>query len=118
MLCHRMPRIPTKLDFARRSAYFLAMIDPIAHTLEDVVADLEISEAAAAAGQSVPLEPILKRLLEHADRLDSETSGGPAPLDEAHGHRNLIRVWNRAGCQGDCVRSGLRSGAPAPHGFK
>jgi hypothetical protein len=40
----------------------------------DIAADLEISEAEAATGKSVPLEPILTRLLEHADRLEAKAA--------------------------------------------
>jgi len=38
------------------------MTSPTAHTLESITAALERSEAQIAAGQTVPLEPILARL--------------------------------------------------------
>jgi hypothetical protein len=50
------------------------MTDPTKLTLEEIEADLEISEAEAARGETFPLEPILKRLHETADRLEAEAA--------------------------------------------
>jgi C4-type Zn-finger protein len=50
------------------------MTDPTKRTIEEIEADLEISEAEAARGEAVPLEPILKRLHEHADRLEAKAA--------------------------------------------
>jgi hypothetical protein len=50
------------------------MIDPTKRTLAEIEADLEISEAEAARGETFPVEPILKRLHEHADRLEAEAA--------------------------------------------
>jgi len=52
-----------------------AMNDPTKLTVEDWIATLEISEAQVAAGQSVPLEPILKRLHKSADDLEAQAKG-------------------------------------------
>ena len=50
--------------------------NPTQLSLDDWIAELEISEAQAARGEAVPLAPILKRLHEHADRLEAELASG------------------------------------------
>ncbi len=55
--------------------YTFAMKDPTKLTVEDWAAAIEISEAQAAAGQSVPLEPILRRLRETVDKLEAKAKG-------------------------------------------
>ena len=58
------------------------MRDPTTLTLDDWIADLEVGEAQVAAGQGVPLEPIVKRLRDHADGLEMKAvvrRGGRRP---------------------------------------
>jgi hypothetical protein len=50
------------------------MKDPINLTIADIEASLSIAEAEVARGETAPLAPILKRLHEHADRLDAEAA--------------------------------------------
>lgn len=47
------------------------MISPTAHTLESITAALERSEAQIAAGQTVPLEPVLARLRASVARMET-----------------------------------------------
>jgi len=51
------------------------MSDPTKQTVDEWVATLETSEDQIAAGRSVPLEPILKRLHETADSLETKAAG-------------------------------------------
>ena len=64
------------LDHPRGTAYLVDMTDRTPPTFEDMAAELEISEAEAAAGQGVPLEPILQRLHDHAERLEAAAAKG------------------------------------------
>jgi hypothetical protein len=49
--------------------------DPTKLTLDDWLADLEISEAEAARGGSVPLEPVLQRLRDSIARMEARQAG-------------------------------------------
>jgi hypothetical protein len=68
-----------RLDRAARQCHIYRMIDPAKLTLEEIEADLELSEAQAARGETVPLEPILRRLHEHADRLEAKAASAHRP---------------------------------------
>ena len=47
------------------------MTSPTAHSLESITAALERSEVQIAAGQTVPLEPILARLRASIARMET-----------------------------------------------
>jgi len=47
------------------------MTSPTVHTLESITAALERSEAQIAAGQTVPLEPVLARLRASVRRMET-----------------------------------------------
>ena len=66
------PRL--RLDTAARQCHIHPMIDrdPTKLTLDDWIAEIAISEAEIAAGQSVPLEPIIQDLLDTAARLEAD----------------------------------------------
>jgi hypothetical protein len=53
--------------------------DPTKLTVDDWVADLDISEAEVARGEAVPLEPILERLRQTASRIAARKAAGPHP---------------------------------------
>jgi len=47
------------------------MKNPLNLSIAEIEASLAVSEAEVARGETVPLAPILKRLHEHADRLEA-----------------------------------------------
>ncbi len=47
------------------------MTDPMTRHIDDIAADLDISEAQAANGETVPLETALRRLDETISRLEA-----------------------------------------------
>jgi hypothetical protein len=53
--------------------------DPTTLTIDDWIADLEISEAEVARGETVPLEPVLQRLRDTAARIAARRAAGPLP---------------------------------------
>jgi hypothetical protein len=53
------------------------MKDPLSPPIAEIEASLAISEAEVARGETASLAPILKRLHEHADRLEAETAKIP-----------------------------------------
>jgi hypothetical protein len=53
------------------------MKDLMNPSIAEIEASLAISEAEVARGQTAPLAPILKRLHEHADRLEAKIASIP-----------------------------------------
>ena len=53
------------------------MKNPMNPTIAEIEASLAISEAEVARGETAPLAPILKRLHEHADRLEAKAAHSP-----------------------------------------
>jgi hypothetical protein len=53
------------------------MKDPLNPTLTEIELSLAISEAEVARGETVPLAPILKRLHDHAARLNAKVPNIP-----------------------------------------
>ena len=67
-----------RLDSAARDCHIHTMTDPTKLTLEEIEADLEISEAQAARGETVPLEPVLQRLRDSIARMEARQSAAHA----------------------------------------
>ncbi len=61
-------------------------------SIAEIEVSLAISEAEAARGETSPLAPILKRLPEHADRLDHAGLPRRAPPQQPRRFRHLSRV--------------------------
>ena len=59
------------------------MTSPTAHTLESLTAALERSEAQLAAGQTVPIEPILARLRASVGRMEARQAKQSAQARKA-----------------------------------
>lgn len=76
-LAELQPTIPTLLELPPPVHYSHAMSDPTNHRPTDWLADLEISEAQLAAGQTVGIEPALQRLRASIARLEAK------PADKA-----------------------------------
>jgi hypothetical protein len=53
------------------------MKNPMNRSIAEIEASLALSEAEVARGETAPLAPILKRLREHADRLEAEAANSP-----------------------------------------
>jgi hypothetical protein len=53
------------------------MTSPTNPSAADIEEALAISDAETARGETMPLAPILKRLQEHADRLEAQTRNSP-----------------------------------------
>jgi hypothetical protein len=53
------------------------MKNPMNPSIAEIEASLAISEAEVARGETAPLAPILKRLHEHADRLEANAANVP-----------------------------------------
>ncbi len=50
------------------------MRNPIIPSLAEIEESLAMSEAEVARGETAPLAPILKRLHDHADRLEADAA--------------------------------------------
>jgi C4-type Zn-finger protein len=48
------------------------MADPTNRTVADIEASLDVSDAQLAAGETIPIEPVLKRVRQSIDRLVSK----------------------------------------------
>jgi hypothetical protein len=64
-------RADGRLDFQASTPYVRVMIDPTARRIEDIAADLEIGEAQAANGETVPLEAALRQLDDTISRMEA-----------------------------------------------
>jgi hypothetical protein len=53
-------------------------------SIAEIEAALAISEAEVARGETAPLAPILKRLHEHADRLEAQAANIPGQRVASH----------------------------------
>ncbi len=71
------------LEFPPPPAYCLPMTTPTAHTLESITAALERSEAQIAAGQTLPLEPVLARLRATVAEMEAQRAGQTAQARKA-----------------------------------
>lgn len=71
------------LDFPPPPPYSLPMTSPTARTLESLTAALERSEAQLAAGQTVPLEPVVARLRASIARMESRQAKQSAQARKA-----------------------------------
>ena len=60
------------LDTAAHQAHIKGMNDPTQRTLEDMAAELDLSEAQAARGETVPVARVLARLDASIARLASK----------------------------------------------
>lgn len=73
-LTAKIDAIAARLEIHPRPAYNFFMIDPTNRPVSDWLTDLEISEAQAAAGQTVPIEPALQRLRDSIARLEAKAA--------------------------------------------
>ncbi len=62
------------LDIFAHVGHIRSMKNPMKPSIAEIEESLAISEAEVARGETVPLGPILKRLHEHADRLEAKAA--------------------------------------------
>jgi hypothetical protein len=79
-----MAEPPQPVDNPLLCTYFLPVIDPTNHTLSDLIADLDASDADIEAGRIIPGETLLAELEARLRQLEArlQQSGSPRAISQ------------------------------------